>query len=63
MDSDELSTSLDSYSTLSLDIEGHAHSRQKSLDMLKESLSETERHYVMNIPAAKKPDDLKLFAR
>ncbi|XP_038069233.1 GATOR complex protein NPRL3-like [Patiria miniata] len=63
MDSDELSTSLDSYSTLSLDNEGHGHSRQKFMDMLKENLTEAERQCVMNVPAAKKPEDLKLFAR
>ncbi|XP_033631245.1 GATOR complex protein NPRL3-like [Asterias rubens] len=63
MDSDELSTSLDSYSTLSLDNEGHSHSRQKVMDMLKENLNETERHCVMNVPAARNPEDLKLFAR
>ena len=63
MDSDELSTSLDSYSTLSLDNEGHSHSRQKVMDTLKENLTEAERQCVMNVPAAKKPEDLRLFAR
>ncbi|XP_072044345.1 GATOR1 complex protein NPRL3-like isoform X1 [Amphiura filiformis] len=65
-DSDDhsMSTSLDSYSTMSMD-DGPArgHSRQKILESLGNHLSSSEKASVMVVPAAANLADLKLFAR
>ena len=59
-----MSTSLDSYSTMSMDDgSSRGHSRQKVLETLNDHLSAAEKESVLGVPAAANIADLKLFAR